>query len=154
MKHQHKSLFHFITVFLKTNYIIIRLLPFNAWYLPKGHTYSKQTRNNKAAGLYKLVRPSNGHHPLKDSKKLCFKILRNMKSKILHFLKKKKITINEIKKIVYLPPTNKTLHLPSFLLLCNPISHLKDIKLLQFKRKFYHITPEREFFTTLENKNK
>ena len=40
----------------------------------------------------------------------------------------------------YLPPTKKkTLHFRSFLLLCNAIIHVKDIKVVQFKRKFHYI---------------
>ena len=39
----------------------------------------------------------------------------------------------------YFPPTKKkTLHFHSFLLLCNAIIHVKDIKVVQFKRKFHY----------------
>ena len=36
----------------------------------------------------------------------------------------------------------------SFLLVCNVIIRVKDIKVVQFKRKFHYIIPGKEFFTT------
>ena len=56
------------------------------------------------------------------------------------------------KKSNSLPPTEKTLHFPSFFLLCNAIICLKDIKVVQFKRKFNYIIPRREFFTSSKKK--
>ena len=58
---------------------------------------------------------------------------------------KKQINKRKKKKKFLLPPTQKTLHFLSFLLLCSAIMHVKDIKV---KRKFYYIIPRREFFTT------
>ena len=50
----------------------------------------------------------------------------------------------------YFPPTHpkKALHFPSLLLLCNAIIHVKDTKVVQFKRKFHYVISGREFFTT------
>ena len=60
-------------------------------------------------------------------------------------LKKKK---EKKKGFSYHLPTHKTFHLPSFLLLCNAIICVKDIKVVQFQTKVYYIIPRREFFTT------
>ena len=79
-----------------------------------------------------------------------------MKHKNLHCVKKKQtnkqkkqqINNKRKKKRKKYSLTNKTLHFPSFLLLCNAVIRVKDIKVVQFKRKLHFIIPGRKFFTT------
>ena len=66
-----------------------------------------------------------------------------MKPENLHCVKKKKK-----KKATH--PQN----ILSFLLVCNVIIRVKDIKVVQFKRKFHYIIPGKEFFTTPEKIDK
>ena len=54
-------------------------------------------------------------------------------------MKKKK----KKKKKISLARALKRSHFPSFLLLCSLIKRAKDIKVVQFKRKFHYIIPGR-----------
>ena len=91
--------------------------------------YILKGRRHKAASLLKLAQFSNGHQSLKDKKNICLKILRNIKQKNLEKNNKQ----NKKEKKVF----NKTIHFPSFLLLCNAISRVKDIEAIHFKIKFH-----------------
>ena len=64
----HKFLFRFITIFLKANYIVIKLQPFNVSCPLKGHTFWKQTHSCKVAGLFKHARPPQWTPVLKGLK--------------------------------------------------------------------------------------
>ena len=49
----------------KTNYIVIKVQPFNVWCPLKGHKTQKNPQL-KAAGLFNDARPPNGQQSLKD----------------------------------------------------------------------------------------
>ena len=68
---------------------------------------------------------------------------------------KEENTVKKKKKKRCLPPTyHKTFYFPCFLLFCNAVIRVKDINVVQFKRKFHYIVSKREFFITSKKKIK
>ena len=80
-----------------------------------------------------------------------------MKLKTLHCVNWKinKIKNTNNKRTRRLPPTHhKTLYFPCFLLLCNAVILVKNITVLQFKRKFHYIIYQEGNFSPLPKKKK
>ena len=65
-------------------------------------------------------------------------------------MKKKKKTLQKTGRS---PPTHlKTFYFPCSLLLCNVVIYVKDLKAVQFKRKFHYIIYQEGNFSPLSRK--